>query len=169
MEVVRVSMNIDLLVSSWMTLLKLTLEIPEVFSILMDITSMDVSHLVCAGSGIPKQATTPVKPWGGLDGCSTANAFIGGDVGGEGIFGKQAGDLTGITRKNGWVLPLGLSILVGWEVSPVVGIVSTLLAGGSSTQLDIVAEDGQWPPVGSSILRPSNISLLVIFMNSHMA
>ena len=94
---------------------------------------------------------------------------MGGGVGGEGIFGKQASDLTVITRKNGWALPLGLSILVGWEVSLVAGIISTLLAGGSSTWPNIVAEDGQWPPVGSSILRPSNISLFVIFMHSCMA
>ena len=61
MEVVRVSIKIDPVVSSLMTLLKLMLEIPEVVSILMDITSMDVSHLVCVGSGISKQATTPAK------------------------------------------------------------------------------------------------------------
>ena len=88
MEVVRVSINIDPVVSSWMTLLALMLEIPEVVSILMGIMSMDMSHLVCVGSSIPKQPTTPAKPWGGLDSHSTANAFIGGDVGGEGIFGK---------------------------------------------------------------------------------
>ena len=88
MEVVRVSINIDLVVSSWMTLLEVMLEIPEVVSIPTDIVSMDMSHLVCVGSVIPKQATTPVKPWGRLDGHSTTNAFIGGDVGSEGIFGK---------------------------------------------------------------------------------
>ena len=97
MEVVRVSININPVVSSWMTLLELRLEIPEVVSILMDIMSMDVSHLVCVGSSIPKQATTPAKPWGRLDGHSTTNAFVGGDVGGEGMFGKWAGDLMGIT------------------------------------------------------------------------
>ena len=130
MEVVTVSIYIDLVVSSWTTLLEPMLEIPDVVTILMDITSMDMSWLVCAGSGISKQATTPAKPWGRLDGRSTTNAFIGGDVGGEGVFGKQTGGLTGITQKNGWALPLGLSILVGWEVSPAVSIVSTLLAGG---------------------------------------
>ena len=76
------------------------------------------------------QATTSAQPWGSLDGHSTINAFIGGDAGGEGVFGKQTGGLMGITRKNGWALPLGLSILVGWEVSLAVGIISTLLAGG---------------------------------------
>ena len=75
----------------------------------------------------------------------------------------------GITRKNGQALPLGLSILVGWEVSPVVGIISTLSAQGPSTQLNIVAEDDQQPPAGPSILRSSNISPLVIFTNSRMA
>ena len=62
MEVVRVSIKINPVVSSLMTLLELMLEIPEMVSILMDITSMDVSHLVCVGSGISKQATTPAKP-----------------------------------------------------------------------------------------------------------
>ena len=75
----------------------------------------------------------------------------------------------GITQKNRHALPLGLSILVGWEVSLVVSIISSLLAGESNTQLNIVAEDGWWPPVGSSISRPSNISPFVIFTNSCMA
>ena len=43
MEVVRVCIKIDLVVSSLMTLLELMLEIPEVVSILTDIMSMDVS------------------------------------------------------------------------------------------------------------------------------
>ena len=43
MEVVMVSIYIDLVVSSWMTLLELILEIPAVVTILMDITSMDMS------------------------------------------------------------------------------------------------------------------------------
>ena len=71
-----------------MTLLELTLEIPAVVTILMDITSMDMSQLVCVGSGISKQATTPALSWGRLDSHSTTNAFVGGDVGGEGVFGK---------------------------------------------------------------------------------
>ena len=97
MEAVMVSIYIDPVVSSWMTLLELTLEIPVVVTILIDITSMDVSQLVHVGSSISKQATTSVPPWGGLDGCSTINAFIGEDVGGEGVFGKQTGGLMGIT------------------------------------------------------------------------
>ena len=76
------------------------------------------------------QATTSVQPWGSQDGHNTISAFIGGDVGSEGVSGKWTGGLMGITRKNGWALPLGLSILVGWEVSLVVGIVSTLSTGG---------------------------------------
>ena len=43
MEVVMVSIYIHLVVSSWTTLLALMLEIPVVATILMDITSMDVS------------------------------------------------------------------------------------------------------------------------------
>ena len=43
MEIVMVSIYIDPVVSSWMILLTLTLEIPVVATILMDITSMDVS------------------------------------------------------------------------------------------------------------------------------
>ena len=43
MEVVMVCIYINLVVLSWMTLLALTLEIPVVATILMDITSMDMS------------------------------------------------------------------------------------------------------------------------------
>ena len=46
---------------------------------------------------------------------------------------------------------------------------SCLLAGGSSTQLKMVVWDGQWAPLGSSILRPSITSSRVISMNSQMA
>ena len=63
------------------------------------------------GSGVSMQATTSVQPWGSLDSCSTINAFVGGDVGSEGVFGKRTGSLMGITRKNGKALPLGLSVL----------------------------------------------------------
>ena len=134
MEVVMVSIYIDPVVSSWTTLLALMLEIPVVATILMDLTSMDMPWLVCVGSGISTQATTSVQPWGSLDSRSTINAFIGGDVGSEEVFGKQTGSLMGITWKNGQAIPLGLSILVGWEISPAVGILSTLLAGGAQHQ-----------------------------------
>ena len=166
MEAVMVSIYIDPVVSSWTTLLELMLEIPVVVTILIDITSMDISRLVRAGSSISKQATTSVLPWGGLDGHSTISAFVGGDIGGEGVFGKWTGSLMGITRENGWALPLGLSIPIGWKVSLVVGIASTLSAGGPNTWLNIVAEDGRQPPADPSILRPSNISSLVIVTNS---
>ena len=46
---------------------------------------------------------------------------------------------------------------------------SCLLAGGPSTQLNMVVRDSQWPSSGSSILRPSIMSSQVIFMNSQMA
>ena len=43
MEAVMVSMYINLVVSSWMTLLKLMLVIPDVVTILMGTMSMDMS------------------------------------------------------------------------------------------------------------------------------
>ena len=46
---------------------------------------------------------------------------------------------------------------------------SCLLAGGLSTQLNMVVGDSWWPPSGSFILRPSITSSQVIFTNSQMA
>ena len=111
-----------------------------------------------------------MKPKGRVDSHTSTNALVGGgDAGSKGALGKQISGLTGITQKDGWDLPLGLSILVGWEVSPAASIASCLSVGGPSTQLNIVEENGQQTLTGSSILRPSNMSPLVIFTNSHTA
>ena len=80
-----VSRYTDPVVSSWMTLLKLTLEIPGAAISPMDIMSMDISWLTCVGSCTIKQAMTPAKPWGGVDGHGGINALVGGgDAGGVG-------------------------------------------------------------------------------------
>ena len=67
-------------------------------------------------SGILKQAITPAKPHGGVGGLTRANA--GGEgSGGEGGFGRQIVDFTGIICESWWDLPLGLEVWVGWGIS----------------------------------------------------
>ena len=75
-----VSRYTDPVVSSWMTLLKLTLEIPGATISPMDIMSMDISWLTCAGSCTVKQATTPAKPQGRVDSHTGINALVGGGM-----------------------------------------------------------------------------------------
>ena len=69
--------------------------------------------------GIFKQAVTPTEPCGGVGGLTSANALAGGEgLGGEGAFGRQIGDLTGVIHESWWDLPLCLKVQVGWGVSP---------------------------------------------------
>ena len=71
-------------------------------------------------SGIFKQAITSAKPHGGVEGFTSANALAGGEgSGGEGAFGRQIGDLTGVICESWQDLPLSLGVQVGWGVSPV--------------------------------------------------
>ena len=125
-----VSRYTDLVVSSWTILLELTLEIPGAVISPMDITSTDVSWLTGMGSGIAKQATTPAKPQGRVDGHTSVNALVGGgDAGGVGALGGWTGDLTRVGWEGQQALPLGLDSLIGWGISPV----ATMAWDGCST------------------------------------
>ena len=65
-------------------------------------------------SGIFKQAITPLKPCGGVEGFTGATAFADGEGSdGEGTLGRQMGDFTGFIWEYGWDLPLGLEVWVG--------------------------------------------------------
>ena len=69
-------------------------------------------------SGIFKQAVTPAKPHGGVGGLTSTNVLAGGEgSGGEGAFGRQIRDLTGVICESWQYLPLGLEVQVGWGVS----------------------------------------------------
>ena len=70
---------------------------------------------------------------------------------------------------NGEALPHGLGTPFHWGIPTVIEVFSHPLVGGSSTWLNMVTGDGQWLSMGPSILRPSNMSCVVMVMNSPMA
>ena len=70
-------------------------------------------------SSIFKQAVTPSKPCGRVEGFTGATAVVDGEgLDGGGTSGRQMGDFTGFIQEYGQDLPLGLEIQVGWGVSP---------------------------------------------------
>ena len=70
---------------------------------------------------------------------------------------------------NGEALPRGLDTPSHWGIPMAIGVFSHPLVGGPSTWLNIVAGDGWWLSMGLSILRPSNMSCVVMVTNSPMA
>ena len=79
MEAAMVSRYMDLVELSWAILLALMLEILGVIPSTAN-TSVGVLLPSCAGSSILVQVTVLIKPWGGVEGCTTANALVGGNV-----------------------------------------------------------------------------------------
>ena len=65
------------MMSSFTTWLELMLERPGLDTIPMDIVPMGVSQSTSTGSGVLKQAATPAKPQGGVDGLTNASALAG--------------------------------------------------------------------------------------------
>ena len=73
------------------------LEIPRVITSPIDRVPMGTSWSTSMSSGIFKQAVTSAKPCGGVGGFTSANALAGGEGSdGEGAFGGQIRDLTGV-------------------------------------------------------------------------
>ena len=70
---------------------------------------------------------------------------------------------------NGEALPHGLGTSACQEIPMVREIFSCPLVGGSRIQLNMVAGGGRQLSVGLSILRPTNMSHVVMVMNSLMA
>ena len=65
-------------------------------------------------SGIFKQAITPSKLHGRVEGFTGATASVDGEgLDGEGTSGRHMGDFTGFTQEYGQDLPLGLEARVG--------------------------------------------------------
>ena len=88
MEVIMVSRYTSPVVSSFTTWLELTLKRPGLDTIHMDIVPMGVSQSTSTSSDVLKQATTPVKPRGGVGSLTNASVLAGGgDFGGNGAFG----------------------------------------------------------------------------------
>ena len=81
---------------SWTILLALMLEILSVILSTAD-TSVGVLLPSHVGSGVLVQVTVSTKPWARVDGHTTANALVGGNVGTVGAPGKQIGSRVGAT------------------------------------------------------------------------
>ena len=65
-------------------------------------------------SGIFKQAVTPSKLCGRVEGFTGVTAVVDGEGSdGEGTSGRWTGDFTGFIQEYGWDLPLSLEIQVG--------------------------------------------------------
>ena len=105
--------------SSFITLVKLTLEIPGVATSPIDIGLTGISLPISTNSGTLRQDVTSVNPLGGVGGLTKASAFDGGeDVSTGGVLNRQDGRATGAVCKSTWDLPLGLGTEVGGGVSP---------------------------------------------------
>ena len=81
--------------------------------------TMGASEAISKGSGIWRQAVTPAKPHGGVNGHMTANACTGEEgLDGVGVFDRGPGGFAG-PAQGSWVdPPLGLKALHGGEISP---------------------------------------------------
>ena len=95
-EVVMVSRYTDLVELSHTILLALMLEIPGV---ILPIAAMskEIPPPHCAGSSILAWVMMPVKPWYGVEGCTTTNALVDGNIGIVGVPGEQIGGWAGAT------------------------------------------------------------------------
>ena len=96
MEAAMVSRYMDLVELSWTILLVLMLEILGVIlpTAAMSVEVPQPSH---AGSGILMWVVMSAIFWGGVKGCSTTNALVGGNVGTVGTPGGQIGGHVGAT------------------------------------------------------------------------
>ena len=104
-EVVIISTYVMPVMSSFMTQLELTLDIPGAGPI--DMAPMDTSSIF-------KQAITPLKLHGMVEGFTGATTVVDGEgLDGEGTSGRWIGDFTGFIQEYGQDLPLSLEIRVG--------------------------------------------------------
>ena len=142
MEVAMVLRYTDPVKLSQTILLVLMLEILSVIPSTAD-TSVGVLLPSHAGSGILVWVVVLIKPWSGVEGCTTADALVGGNVDTVEAPGKQIGSWLGATWRNGQPLPHSLSISFCWGIPMVAGVVSRPSVGGPSTQLNRVAEGSQ--------------------------
>ena len=94
MEAAMVSRYTDLVELSQTILLALMLEILGVIPSTAD-TSVGVLLPSHAGSGVLVQVAVSIKPWGRVEGCTTANALVGGNVDTVEAPGKQIGSRLG--------------------------------------------------------------------------
>ena len=90
MEVARVLRYTHLVELSRTILLALMLEI---LGVILSTAGILVGVLLLShvGSGILVQVAVSIKPWGGVEGCTTTNAQVDGNVGTVGAPGKLTG------------------------------------------------------------------------------
>ena len=169
MEAAMVSRYMDPVELSRTILLALMLEI---LGIIPPTANMSVEILWPGhvGSGILGWVmVSRKKPWGRVEGWTTANALVGGNVGTVGAPGRWIGGHIGAMWRNGWALPCSLNIPFCWGIPMATSVVSHPSVGGPITQLNRVME-GSWQlSMGLSISRPSRMSRLVMVTNSLMA
>ena len=132
MEAAMVSRYMHPVELSWTILLALMLEILGVILSTAD-TSVGVLLPSHVGSGILVWVAVLIKPQGRVEGHTTTNALVDGNVGTVDAPGKPIGGQLGAMWRNGWALPHGLSIPFCWGIPMVVGVVSHPSVGGPST------------------------------------
>ena len=130
MEVAMVSRYMHLVELSQTILLALMLEILGVILSTAD-TSVGVLLPSRAGSGMLVQVTVWIKPWGRVEGCTTANALVDGNVDTVEAPGKLIGSRLGATWRNGWALPRSLSIPFCQGIPMAAGVVLSSLSWGT--------------------------------------
>ena len=97
MDVVTVSRYTSPVLSSCTTRLEETLDMPGFDTIPMVIMLTGMFRSTSTSSQVLKQAATPAKPQGSVDGLTNANALAsGGDLGGDEALGVLGGVLKGM-------------------------------------------------------------------------
>ena len=165
MDFITVSRYTDLVESSQMILLVLILEILDVILPTAD-TSVGVFPSGCVGSNVFVLVMLSMKIWVSAEDHLTTSVLVGGNAGMEGALGKQVDSWV---EMNGEALPCGLGIPSCQGIPMVIEVFSCPLVGGSSYQLNMVTGGGQQLSMGLSISRPSNMSHVVMVMNSPTA
>ena len=106
--------------SSFITLVELTLEMPRVATNPIDIGPTGISLSISTNSGTLRQDVTSVNPLGGVGGLTKASAFDAGkEIGTSGVLNRQDGRAARAVRESTRDLPFGLGMEVGRGVSPV--------------------------------------------------
>ena len=165
MGVAIVSRYTDLVELSQMILLALILENLDVILPTAD-TSVGVFPPGHVGPDVFVLVVVLTKTRVSAEDCPTATVLVGGNTGMEGVPDKW---VDGCVEMNGEALPHGLGTTACWEIPTTIEVFSCPLVGGSSTWLNMVKGGGQWLSMGLSILRPSNMSHVVMVTNSPMA
>ena len=117
----------------------------------------------CVGPSVCILVVVLMKIWVSAEDHPTADMLVGRNAGMNGAPGKWVDGWAEINRE---ALPCGLGTPACWEIPKAKEFFSCPLVGESSTQLNMVIGGGWQLSVGLSIPRPSNMSHVVVVMNS---